>query len=143
MACIEREPKWFRYTNEDGWRQFGYQLSDWRRETAEAGQFDGALQERLLAIVLTELRRDLETGRYSNRYLYHQGYGGTNQYWREKEADFSRTADEVYAERKSSGAAVKHIADYLYNGINRQPRASPCSSRSSNCYRTTSTIAHG
>jgi predicted Zn-dependent protease len=122
ITCIEREPKWFRYSDENGWRQFGYQLAEWRREAQQASQFDAALQERLLAIVLVALRSDLESRQYANRYLYHQDYGG-DRYWREKEADFRRTAEEVYAERKSSGAAVKYIADYLYHGLRHYDRA--------------------
>ena len=54
--------------------------------------------------------------------MYHRDYGG-DHYWSEKEADFRRTAEEVYAERKSSGAAVKYIADYLYHGLHHFDRA--------------------
>lgn len=123
VTCIEREPKWFRYSNENGWQRFGWQLAEWRRETQEAGRLDGALSERLVAIVLAALRTDLETRAYSNRSMYHRGHGGSQQYWSEKQSDFRRTAEEVYERQKSSGAAVKYIADYLYQGLHQFRRA--------------------
>ncbi len=70
--------------------------------------------------MLKELRRDLQSRQQRNRIIYmkHNGY-----YWGEKEADFARTADEVWAEEKQSGAACQYIAEYLYWGLDHYPRA--------------------
>ena len=63
----------------------------------------GDLEKPLLAIVLKGLRRDLESRQQRNRSIYqkHSGF-----FWDGKEADFARTADEVWAEEKQSGAGV-------------------------------------
>ena len=113
---IEREPRWLRYNNQDGWNQYGWMLGQWRVETKELGD----LAPRLLKLVLTELHRDLESRQQRNRAMYHRH---NSYYWAEKESDFVRVAEEVCAQRKSSGATVADIAEYLYHGLNRYDRA--------------------
>ncbi len=112
---IETEPSWFRYNNQDGWNRHAYQLGQWRAEAKELGELDG----RLLRIVLKELRRDLQSrqSRYRVIYEVHNGY------WKEKENDFARVADEVAAANKQSGAAAVYIAQYLYHCLNHYDRA--------------------
>src|SRR5262249_53315847 len=44
-------------------------------------------------------------------------------YWAEKADTFAKTAEEVLASHKQSGAAVKYIADYVYWGLGRGKRA--------------------
>ena len=80
----------------------------------------GPLEGRLLGIVLAELRRDLRSQQSRNRCIYDSRW---SDYWAEKEADFARTAEEVLAGSKDSGAAVKYIAEYLFYGVHRQARA--------------------
>ena len=46
-----------------------------------------------------------------------------NYFWGEKEADFARTAEEVWAQEKQSGAACQYIAEYLFSGLDHYPRA--------------------
>ena len=115
---IETEPGWFRLNNQDGWSQH----SLYARAMAERGQGRtwASWKSRCLTIVLKELRRDLQSRQQRNRIIYmkHNGY-----YWGEKEADFARTADEVWAEEKQSGAACHYIAEYLYWGLDHYPRA--------------------
>jgi predicted Zn-dependent protease len=113
---IEREPRWLRYSNQDGWQQHGWQIAQWRAEVKDIGD----LEPRLLKLVLAELRADLQSRQQRNRTIYHRGNG---HYWAEKEKDFARTAEEVYNERKNSGAAAAYIADYLYHGLAYHPRA--------------------
>jgi hypothetical protein len=113
---IEQEPRWLRYTGQDGWSNHGYSLAQWRSEVKDLGD----LEPRLLKIVLAELRADLQSRQQRNRTIYHRGNG---HYWAEKEKDFARTAEEVYNERKNSGAAAAYIADYLYHGLAYHPRA--------------------
>jgi len=113
---IEAEPPWFRFNNQDGWSQFSWSLAYWRHQAKDIGDLDG----RLLKIVLAELRRDLESRRARGRAMYNRH---SSYYWKEKEADFLRTAEEVYAERKGSGESVKYIAEYFYHGLDRFDRA--------------------
>jgi len=51
-------------------------------------------------------------------YYRHHSY-----YWKEKEQAFAATVEQVYAERKASGAAVQYMADYLYRGLEHYDRA--------------------
>jgi len=114
---IESEPTWFRFNNQDGWSQHGYQLGEWRTRAGSLGE----LEPRLLAIVIAELRRDLQSRESRNRNMYHRHHG--NHYWAAKADDFAATAEKVYARRKRSGAAVKYIADYFFWGLERHARA--------------------
>ena len=78
------------------------------------------MEKPLLAIVLKELRRDLQSRQQRNRIIYAKH---NNYYWSEKEADFARTAEEVWAAEKQSGAACQYIAEYLFGGLDHYSRA--------------------
>jgi tetratricopeptide (TPR) repeat protein len=117
VTRIEEEPSWFRLNNGNGWRRHGHQLGQWREESQTLGK---DLEERLLKIVTDELRRDLRSRQQHNRHMYYSSY---SHFWKEKAHAFARTAEEVLAEQKNSGAAVKYIADYLYHGLDRHNRA--------------------
>ena len=113
---MEQEPRWFRFNNQDGWNQFAWRLGEWRAAVKDLGE----LEPRLLKLVLAELRRDLESRQSRNRNSYDRRYGG--HFWAEKTEAFAKTAEEVLAERKSSGVAVAYIADYLYHALERYDR---------------------
>lgn len=113
---IENEPAWFRHNNQDGWDQHSWNMGYWRSQSLNIGLLEG----RLLKLVTAELRRDLETQQSRSRCMYHQH---NSYFWPEKTAVFAGVADEVWAERNNSGAAAKHIADYLYYGLPRVDRA--------------------
>jgi tetratricopeptide (TPR) repeat protein len=113
---IEKEPEWFRYANQDGWSRHGWQIAQWRHEAKTIG----ALEDRLLKLVLRELRRDLETRHQRGHSIYH---GHNSYYWAEKETDFVKTAEEVLAQRNQSEASVRYIAEYLFWGVGRRGRA--------------------
>ena len=113
---IEREPRWLRYNNQDGWRQHGGTLAQWRSEVKELGD----LEPRLLKIVLVELRWELQMRQSRSSTFCHRGDG---YYWAEKEKDFAQVAEEVYSERKNSGAAVAFLAEYLFSSLEHRPRA--------------------
>lgn len=113
---IEQEPAWFRFNNQDGWHQFSWMIAQWRDEAKNPGD----LEQRLLPLVLAELRRDLDSRQQRNRTFYHRSH---SYYWKEKEADFVRVAEEVLAKHPQSGPAALHIADYFYHGLYRYPRA--------------------
>jgi len=115
---IENEPSWFRLNREDGWSQHSYNLARWRHDV---GDKLGDLEPRLLKIVIRELKWDLRSQQSRNRNMYHKRYSG--YYWSEKTDDFAKAAEEVYEERKGSGAAVKYMAEYFYWGVARHSRA--------------------
>ncbi|MCY2995196.1 MAG: VIT domain-containing protein [Planctomycetota bacterium] len=113
---LEQEPRWFRYNYQDGWNQFAWRLGEWRAAVKDLGE----LEPRLLKIVLAELRRDLDSRQSRNRSTYDRRHGG--HFWAEQIEAFAKTAEEVLAERKSSGAAATYIADYLYHSLDRHDR---------------------
>jgi tetratricopeptide (TPR) repeat protein len=113
----ETEPAWLRFNNQDGWSRHSSYLAQWR---AEAKELPPLVEARLLALVVAELRRDLETRQYRNRALYHRHYG---YYWQEKEAEFVKVAEAVLVTRGKSAAAIQYLADYLSRGVNRHDRA--------------------
>ena len=114
---LEHEPAWHRYTNRDGWNRYGHQIAHWR---SEAKILDAGLEERLLTIVTAELRRELQTRQSRNRYIY---YSDHSYFWKEKAPAFAAVAEEVWTKNRNSGAAVQHIADYLYHGLDLHQRA--------------------
>ncbi len=116
IRSIQSEPRWFTYSGQDGWSEHWYRLSQWRKEVPDLSD----LEEPLLAIVTNELRRDLESRESRSRVIYWQHHA---HFWEAKSAVFTRTAETVYAQRKTSGEAVKYIAQYLANGLGNYPRA--------------------
>jgi hypothetical protein len=117
VTMIEMEPAWLRFENQDGWSQHAWSLGQWRAENTNLG---ADLEQRLLKVVLAELRRDLESQQQRTRALYYQGNA---YFWPEKAENFAQTAEAILAQRNQSGAVVKYIADYLYWGLGRKSRA--------------------
>ncbi len=113
---IENEPPRFRYQNDFAWKHHASQLSDWRYR---AKLLDDELEERLLKIVLVEMRRDLTTRQYTSRYLY----GHNGHFWKEKKDVFIKVAEEILATQKQSGAGVAYIAAYFSRGLGMTNRA--------------------
>jgi Tfp pilus assembly protein PilF len=116
LERIETEPEWLRFNNQDGWSRFGWTIATWRTEAKGLGELD----DRLLKVVVFELRRDLETRQRRNQALY---YKGNVHYWQEKEEVFAKAAEQVLAQRSQSAAAVAYIADYFYWGVGQSARA--------------------
>ncbi len=113
---IEAEPAWLRYKHQDGWSQHAWSLAQWRDEVGRLGE----LEPRLLAIVLDALRRDLRHQQQRNRAMY---ANHNSHFWTAQQHEFARVAEDVYEERKNSGAAVLYIAEYLYHGLDLHDRA--------------------
>ena len=115
IHSYENEPKWFHKTNNTGWRMFGYKIAYWRHQAKEIGD----LEPRLLRIVLKEIRRDLETRQYANRYIYSHG----SYYWKTYAPKFEELAEEILEERKDSGQSVLYIANYFWGGLRNRTRS--------------------
>ncbi|MCC6741658.1 MAG: hypothetical protein IT452_21650 [Planctomycetia bacterium] len=111
VVRAETEPGWLRMQWQGFWSQHGHLASRCR---AEAGTIPEALSDRLLALVLRELREDLRSMASRNRSMYTVDSG---EFWAEKKADFSRTAHEALATYERSEARVIYPADYLYHGL--------------------------
>lgn len=111
VVRAETEPGWLRLQWQGFWSQHGHLAARCR---AEAGAIPAPLSDRLLALVLRELREDLRSMAARNRSLYTVDSG---EFWAEKQADFSRAAHEALATYERSEARVLHIAEYLYHGL--------------------------
>jgi tetratricopeptide (TPR) repeat protein len=109
---VENYPRRFHRSYESAWNRFGYRISDFRQQVGNLGD----LEPRLLALVLAELRRDLESRNNRGRYLY-QKY---NNFWTEKTLDFAKVAEEALARHRDSARFVQYIAEYLFNGLANQ-----------------------
>jgi outer membrane lipoprotein-sorting protein len=112
---IENYPQRLVYSWENPWQQFGYRLGDWRKKAGNLGE----LEPRLLAIVLAELRRDLETRNQRSRYLYQKN----SYFWDAKEADFAKLAEKILADHRDSERSVRYIAEYFWRGLKHRSRA--------------------
>jgi predicted Zn-dependent protease len=114
---VENEPAWFRFNNQDGWSRYSWWLAQWHTEVKS---LPPEVEARLLKFVLAELRRDLDTRQAHSRVIYTQQNA---YYWKEKEADFAKVAEEVLARRGESGATVQYVAEYLQHGLGAVDRA--------------------
>lgn len=110
IGRYEREPKSFRASGNGGWQQYGYYMADYRVGVKDIGD----LEPRLLKIVLSELRRDLESQRSSRQNIYHIH---NSYFWKEKRGDFQQLAEKVAKERKKSIVALRYVANYLFHGL--------------------------
>lgn len=114
---IENEPPRFRYRNDYAWNHHAGQLAHWRYR---ARTLDFKLEERLLKIVVSELRRDLIARQQSGRYLYsHQ----SSYFWAAKKESFRKTAEDVLKAHNKNGESVTHIAWYFSRGLRLHNRA--------------------
>ncbi len=111
----EREPAWLRLQDGDFWPQLGGYAAQYR---TQAGVLGAALEERLLALVLRELRDDLRTRTARNRNFYSDDH---SYFWQEKRGDFLRVALELLEASRTSEAGVVYIARYLYDGLTKHP----------------------
>ena len=114
---IEQYPQRFEIQWDNGWQGFGYEMAR-RREVAAKEM--GELAPRVLALAIKELKRDLRMGEARNQYVYYKHHA---HFWAEKADDFAKAANEIYAERKTSGRRVRYIANYLRSGLERTARA--------------------
>jgi len=113
----ENEPKWLRFSYDSFWQRHSSNLALWRTEVKDLGD----LEPRLLAIVLCELRYDLERQQARSREMYAHNSG--HFFWQEKAEDFAKVAEEVYAKRSASGFTVNYIAWYMFEGLDLKARA--------------------
>jgi Vault protein inter-alpha-trypsin domain/von Willebrand factor type A domain len=107
---MEHEPAWLTRTGDDGWNNYHNELAHLREEVADLG----ALEPRLLALVVAELQHHMRTHSPRGHEMYYNDY---NRFWKEKAADFAKAAEEVLAENKDGSASIQYISGYLINGL--------------------------
>ncbi len=113
---MEKQPVWLARQEGNGWNEYHDRLSQYRDETKELG----ALEPRLLKIVVAEIKRDMETHSTRSREIYHNDY---SRFWKEKRDEFARVAEEVLAEKRDDANTIEYIAQYLNNGLDLPDRA--------------------
>ena len=113
---LENYPARYKGTYKAGWNKHGNRLAEWRTKTKDFKD----VEERLLKLVLSELRQRLITHTNSDAGMMnrHSGY-----FWSEKEADFVRVANEVAEKYKNSAAVVERSAKYLFDDLDKHDRA--------------------
>jgi predicted Zn-dependent protease len=116
----ERRPQWLKI-RQNFWNSYWGRLNNWRREAQHAKTFDAALSDRLLKPVMECLRNELLVRRTYNFTIISKGYG--DEFWSERESDFLRFTEEIYAENKHNGTIVCNVADYLSEGLHRYDRS--------------------
>ncbi|MBC7821246.1 MAG: hypothetical protein IAG10_30535 [Planctomycetaceae bacterium] len=117
---IEQYPQRLEIAWENSWNAFGHELARRREESANAKLDIKELEPRVLKLAIRELQRELRTGESRNSYIFH---AHNSYFWRAKADDFAKAAEEVLAERKTSGRRAMSVANYLWSGLDRYPRA--------------------
>lgn len=112
---MEQYPQRLEISWENSWQILGSELG--RRRTS-AGATD--LDDRALKLVIRELQRELRTGENRGRYIYGRGYP---DFWTEKTDAFAKAAEAVLSENQNSGRRMIAVAEYLWSGLELQPRA--------------------
>ena len=112
---MEQYPQRLQLSWESAWQHFGHELANQRAATGPSD-----LDDRVFALAIQELQRELRTGENRGHHIFHFNH---SHFWKEKAGDFAKTAEAVLAERKSSGRRVAAIAQYFWHGLNRPDRA--------------------
>ncbi len=108
---IETEPRWLARVRRGGWQTFAGTMARWRQEQPELGD----LEPRLLRVVMDALVGDLTGLDSRQRSMYGRG----SYVWKEKADLFARRALEIAAAAEDSVARQRHVADYLWHGLQR------------------------
>jgi predicted Zn-dependent protease len=111
---LEKEPDWAPIHSV--WQSNSNSLAQWRAASRDLGN----LEDRLLKIALDELRYNLRNRIQTYGAFYHRNW---QNFWSEKAKDFLATANQVWDEQRPSGAAAKHIGEYLFRGLVEPARA--------------------
>ncbi len=117
---MEQYPQRLEFSWNNSWNTFGNELARRRHESAQAKLDIQELEPRVLKLAIAELKRELRTEEGRNHALYHKHQ---SYFWTEKGAEFAKAAEEVLAERRTSGRRAVTVANYLWSGLDRAARA--------------------
>ena len=88
---------------------------------SEPIKLDDELEQRLLAIMIEELKYRLTNQNQPYVYLYH--HDERSYFWGKHLAQFQQAAEETWQEHRQSTDHAVSIADYLFNGIKKHRAA--------------------
>jgi tetratricopeptide (TPR) repeat protein len=117
MDRVENWPRHMRNGWQNGWNQCGHNMAWWRQQAAGKA---ADLEPRLLKLVLAELRRELMTRQQRSGYFFRKHY---SYFWKAKEKEFARVAEEVLSERPDSPRTVNYVSNYLWGALEHFRRA--------------------
>ena len=117
---LEQYPQRLEMSWERAWDGFGSSLAHHRHEAAGQGENLADLEPRVLKLAIAELKRHLRTGEQRSPDIYDHHYP---TYWRAKQADFAKTAEEMWDEQNNSGRRAVSVANYLRHGLDFRPRS--------------------
>ena len=103
-GLVEHEPEWFERVGLGAWPRFWNSMAEWRREAGSVG----ALEPRLLAIVLKHLEISLSTMAWEGSGFWREGY---TDFWAEHKRDFAAVA------ARNAGRAAGRVALYLLGAL--------------------------
>jgi len=106
----ENEPQWLSFQNQDFWSAHSWMLAEHRMRA----KLEPADEERVLAIVLEELRKDLSSRQARSRAMYDRQY---SNFWGAKQKDFLEVAIGILVERADSEPTARYVAQYLVDGL--------------------------
>ncbi len=111
VTRAENEARWLARIGQSFWDQFGWMVTQWRHE---AGALEEGLSNRLLALVVKELRGQLLTGVSRAQGIFDARWDG---WWKEKRREFVATARAVLAESGDDEPTVQRVAVYFHDGL--------------------------
>ncbi|TWT55398.1 Vault protein inter-alpha-trypsin [Thalassoglobus neptunius] len=122
---FEEFPKSLMFMRQDPWDLFGTKIGSLRGQTQRKSKESereriAIIEQRLLEIVLDQLRNELIQHRSQNRSITHRYYG---HFWSEKTDDFVRMAKQVLRKRSESPRTILYTAEYLFEGLNQREAA--------------------
>ncbi len=117
---MEQWPRWLNFGWNNSWQYLGHELAQQRQQAADQKLDYSHLEERLVKLIVENLRHELSTGDNRTGYMYHRNYGYA---WREKYPVFLEVANSLYREYKDSGRRVVCIAGYVWDSLERHDRA--------------------
>ncbi len=123
---VERMEQWpdrLQITWNSSWNSMGSELAQNRHFASDAKVENQALEARVLALAIVEIKREMSTRESHSPYIFHKNYGSSDYFWAAKTDDFAKAANEVLAEYKNSGRHCTYIADYFWHGLDRRDRA--------------------
>ena len=117
---MEQYPQRLEFSWENSWQTFGHELARRRHDSEQAKLDIKELEPRVLKLTIAELKRELRTGEGRDYHIYrkHSGY-----FWPQKGPDFAQAAEDVLAQRRTSGRRAFTVATYLWDGLDRGARA--------------------
>jgi len=120
---MEEYPMRYEYTYQNAWQQHAWQLAEYRHTAANQNNNKerlAKLEQRLLPLVLKNLREELINQRNMHRAFYDIDH---SYFWKEKAGEFLKLAEEILKERKDSPRIIAFIAKYMYEDLDKHDRA--------------------